>query len=27
VGKDGRVIDRSLQINDLEDALKKALER
>ena len=27
VGKDGRVADRSLQINDLEDALKKALER
>jgi thiol-disulfide isomerase/thioredoxin len=25
VGKDGRVIDRSIQVNDLEDAIKKAL--
>ena len=24
VGKDGRVIDRSIQMNDLEDAIRKA---
>jgi protein-disulfide isomerase len=25
VGKDGRVIDRSIQVVELEDAIKKAL--